>query len=366
MRKVILIVTLCAVLAFAAAYAAYGQSREYIDKLKQAEEHIALLEKINEAVKSIEKDLKPESKMRIFDITDLEMSLIDYAPPSPFVHDVESGFGRSEFTEEESFEEPFGPEEIIEVIRARTGEENWPEEAGGFGTLEHHRGKLIVINTPEILQQVESIIEEMRSNSPALISSTVHLFALDEKYLEQIRKKGSSVITPQAIKKLIEDAEKGTEVELLRTGYLTSYSSQAAYLYAGTIHTYQGDTDTSGAGGLTPVVVFDPIINIFREGFIIGLRAQYNRTTGDVNMVAMVSLSKLTAIEEHTGMGGGLGKEAPPEKCRVETPKVDLQIVSGSSDAPEGYGLLVGGSRMKTTQTEQKSFVVLIVPEVQK
>ena len=53
-------------------------------------------------------------------------------------------------------------------------------------------------------------------------------------------------------------------------------------------------------------------------------------------------------------------------KCKVETPKVDLQIVNGSSDVPEGYGLLLGGSRMKTAQAKQKSFVVLIVPEVQK
>jgi hypothetical protein len=221
-----------------------------------------------------------------------------------------------------------------------------------------------------MIKEVEGIVSQMRRNLPALISSSVYLFAADEDYLKQVRKKGSSTITPKAIEKIIADARGGGDVELLRTGYLTGYSSQAVYMYTGTIHTYQGDTDTSGAGGLAPFCIFDPIINVFREGLIVGLRAQYNRSTGQVNLVSMVSLSKLTAIEEHIGIGGGTAEEGKAGvsvmKCKVETPKVDLQIVSGSSDIPEGYGLLLGGSRIKTAQAKQKSFVVLIVPEVQK
>lgn len=380
MHRRILTGVLCAVLAFGVGYVAYGQSQEYIDKLKDSEKHIAFLKKIEDAIETIEKERELKKELRIIDVTDLLTKIPDYAPPSPFVHDVEgltySEGGGMSFGDEdtEGFEgEPYGPDDFIELIKARTDgddEDKWPEEEGGFGTIEVHRGKLIVCNTPEVIKEVEAIVADMRGNLPALISSSMYLFAADEEYLKQIRKTGSSVITPEAIKKVIADAQAGQNVEMLKTGYLTAYSSQAVYMYTGTIHTYQGDTDTSGAGGLAPFCIFDPIINIFREGFIVGLRAQYNRNTDQVNLVAMVSLSNLTAIEEHIGIGGGTAEEGKAGvsvmKCKVETPKVDLQIVSGSSDVPEGYGLLLGGSRMKTSQAKQKSFVVLIVPEVQK
>ncbi len=239
MRKGILIVTLCVVSAFALVYAAYGQSQEYIDKLKESERHIALLKKVDDAIATIEKDRKPQSQLKFIDITDLMIRIPDYSPPSPFVYDVESGWvgggggGGISFDDEESEDWEgglFGPDELIELIKSRTGDENWPEGADGFGTIELHRNKLIVCNTPEVIKKVENILEVVRSNLPALISSTVYLFATDENYLKQVRKKGSSIITPEAIRKLIADAQAGGKVELLRTGYLAAYSSQAVYL----------------------------------------------------------------------------------------------------------------------------------------
>lgn len=379
MRKWVLTIILCAVSAFALVYAAHGQSKEHVNKLKQSETYIKLLKKVEDAIETIEKDRKLPRKLKILDITDLLLRIPDYAPPSPFVHDVE-GYGVSsggpaggitfdDDDEGEEFEACCDPDTLIEMIRQRTGEDNWPEEEDGFGTIARDRCKLIVINTPKMIEKVEAIIGEIRKNLPALVSSTVYLLAADEDYLKGLRKTGSSVVGPEAIKKMVKDARGGGKVELLKTGYISAYSSQAAYLYCGTVHTYQGDTDTSGQGGLAPIEIFDPVINIFREGFIVGLRAQYNRQTDQVNLVAMVSLSKLTAIEEHIAIGGGFcgpQEQHGVSKCKVETPKVDLQIVSGSADVPAGSGLLLGGSRMKTTQAKQKSFVVLIVPAVQK
>jgi hypothetical protein len=358
--------------------AAYGQSQKYIDRLKEADKHIAFLKKVEEAIEIIEKDREKPVSLEFIDVSNLILKVNDYEPPSPFVYDVEGGWGGSpgeaggvSFDDEEgeSWEgEPFGPDELIERVKYVTGDENWPEEPGGFGMIEHHRGKLIVCHTPEMIEKVRNIIKDIERDLPVQISSEVYLLAVKEDYLGELRKKGSSVITPEAVKKILSDTRMKGETELVRTAYLNSYSAQAAYLYNGAIHTYQGDTDTSGAGGLTPIEIFDPIINIFREGLIVGLRADYNKDTKKVNLVAMISLSKLTAIEEHKGIGGGFAEkqEFGVTPCVVETPKVDLQIVSGSADVPEGYGLLLGGSRMKTAQAEQKSFVVLIVPRIQK
>lgn len=367
MRKGLLIILMCCACALALGYAAYGQGQEYIDKFKEAEKLIKLFEETDEAIEAIEEGRSLPSRMKVFDVSDLieENSLCDYAPPSPFVFDVESAHREETEIDTEPFDEYWGPEELIEMVKTSTGEENWPEEAGGFGTSEYYRGKLIIVNTPEMIEEIQGLLDNLRKNLPVLVSSSVYLLAVEEDYLKENRRKESSVMPPEAVRKILDDARTGVKVKLLRTGYLTSYSAQAAYLHCGALHTYLGNTDTSAAGGMTAATVFDPVINVFREGFIIGLRAEYYREKGDINLIAMVSLSRLTGIEEHTGIGGGAGKNAP-QKVKVETPSVDLQVVSGSADVPEGCGLLVGGSRMKTTQAEQKSFVVLVVPQVQK
>ena len=364
MRKRILISMLCIAVALALAYTAYGQGQEYIDKFKEAEKLIEILKKTDETIEMIEEETDIPKEMKVFEVSDLieENSIQDYAPPSPFVFDVESAQREETEKDTEYFEEFFGPEELIEAVKSSTGDENWPEEAGGMGTTEHYGGKLVVVNTPEMVEKVAALLDGFRRNLPVLVSSTVYLLATDGDYLKRRRRDESSVITGEMVKKILDDARDGRGVELLRTGYLTAYSAQAAYIHSGALHTYVGNTDTSGAGAAA--AVFDPVINVFREGLIVGLRAQYRRETGEINLVAMVSLSRLAAIEEHTGVGGAAGKQAP-RKVKVETPRVDLQIVSGSSDVPEGCGLLLGGSRMKTARAGRRSFVVLVVSAVE-
>lgn len=379
MRKTIIMLAVCAVSATAVFCAAYGQSEKYIKRLRAADRHIKLLKEVEDAIDSIRKDRVPKLRrweMHIFNITDLliETRLPDFSPPSPFVQDVEygcsgAGGGITFNGDENSSDDGYDPDDLVNLIKYRTGYYNWPEEEDGFGTINFNLGKLLVINTPAMIEKVGRVIEELRANLPDLVLSRVYLFAADEAYLKQLRDKEASVLSPDAVKKILSDSAGVEKVRMLKSGYLTAYSSQAAYLYCGTIHTYQGDTDTSGAGGLTPIEIFDPVINIFREGLIVGLRAHYNRQTDRVSLIAMISLSRLTEFEEHTGIGGGFC--GPQEahgvsKCTVETPKVDLQTVTGSSRVPPGHGLLLGGSKMKTAQDELKSFVVLIVPDVQK
>ena len=89
-----------------------------------------------------------------------------------------------------------------------------------------------------MVRNVEAIVKDFGQNLPPLIPSVVYLLAADEEYLGQLREKGSSVVSLEAIKRILTNVQPGGKVELLRTGYLTAYSAQAAYLYCGTIHTY--------------------------------------------------------------------------------------------------------------------------------
>ena len=71
MRKRILTGVLGILLAFGVGYAAYGQNQEYIDKLKESEKHIAFLKKVEDAIKTIEKEREVKKELKIIDITDL-------------------------------------------------------------------------------------------------------------------------------------------------------------------------------------------------------------------------------------------------------------------------------------------------------
>ncbi len=367
MRKGFIITLLCGVCALVFVYAAYGQSKETLDKLKEAETLIKIHDRTRKLIKTIEEERYVNKMMKIFNVSDLleESRIKDYAPPSPYVFDVESASKMELEEDTEDYDEYFGPDELIELVRASTGEWKWPDLPDGFGTIECYRGRLVVINTPEVVGEISMLLDSLRKKLPVLISSSVYLLSAEGDYLEEQRENGSSVVSAKTTKKILDDANAGRGVKLLRTGYLTSYSAQAAYVHSGALHTYIGNTDTSGTGGESAAAVFDPVINVFREGFIIGLRAQYMKEPGTINLVAMISLSKLTAIEEHVGIGGG-GGEKGPVKVKIETPKVDLQVVSGSADVPLGHGLLVGGSKLRTAQAKQQCFVVLIVPAVMK
>ncbi len=363
---------LCVAIVLVLVYGAYGQSKEDLDNLAQSKSYIKLLEKVEDAIETIMKERKPPKRvkeLKFIDVSDFVVKVPHFAGPDVRVFDPEQErtapgitFGEDEDIEDLEEGEPFGTEGLIELVKARTGDEKWPEEAGGFGTIEQHRGKLIVCNTPEVIKEVEQLLAEIRGNAAAIISSAIYLLSAQEEYLQQIRTKGSPIITPQAIKKVLADAQAGKEVKLIRAGYLSAYSGQSAYIYDGTAHTYVGDMDTSAGEGKSSIL--DPVVNIFREGLVVNLRAQYNRQTGKTNIVAAVNLCKLISIEEHVAIGGGNDEKL--KSCKLETPTVDLQTVSGSADVPEHYGLLIGGSKMKTAQAKQESFVVLIVPTVRK
>jgi hypothetical protein len=175
MQKPVLIVFLACALAFILVYVAYAQSKEVIDKLKESERQMELLKRVEDAIAAIQTDRKLPREMKIIDVADLLLRIPDYAPPSPFVYDVESsavrpaGAAISFGAEEEPFEKAaFSSDELTEILKRRIGEDNWPALPDGFGTIHLHRGKLIVINTPEMVRNVEAIVNEFRKNLPPL------------------------------------------------------------------------------------------------------------------------------------------------------------------------------------------------------
>jgi general secretion pathway protein D len=93
---------------------------------------------------------------------------------------------RISFGEEAEEEgERFGAPELIELIKAATGEDNWPEKEG-FGTIEDHRGQLIVVNTREIHKKVQQILDNLRRNTGVFVVMEVRFIDVMSDFLEEI------------------------------------------------------------------------------------------------------------------------------------------------------------------------------------
>ncbi|MFH1421277.1 MAG: hypothetical protein ABIH42_00955, partial [Planctomycetota bacterium] len=133
--------------------------------------------------------------LEIYNVSDVLAKIPQFQGPDVRVWDPESGGGGGggagggglSFEENEETEgEPFGPDELIELIKAATGEEVWPEEEGGFGTIEHHRGQLIIINTREMHIKVQKILENLRKNTGIFVMVEIRFIEVTNDFLEDI------------------------------------------------------------------------------------------------------------------------------------------------------------------------------------
>jgi general secretion pathway protein D len=90
-------------------------------------------------------------------------------------------FGEEAEEEGERFDAPA----LIELIKAATGDENWPDKEG-FGTIEDHRGQLIVVNTREIHKKVQQILDNLRRNTGVFVVMEVRFIDVMSDFLEEI------------------------------------------------------------------------------------------------------------------------------------------------------------------------------------
>jgi general secretion pathway protein D len=137
-----------------------------------------------------------EGIFEIYNVSDILAKIPHFIGPEIKIIDPETegrtgaGGGRPiSFTEpgEEEEGEVFGPEELIELIEAATGKENWPGgEAGGFGTIDQHRGQLIVINSREIHKKVREVLDNLRRNTGIFVVMEVRFIDVMSDFLEEI------------------------------------------------------------------------------------------------------------------------------------------------------------------------------------
>jgi type II secretory pathway component GspD/PulD (secretin)/tetratricopeptide (TPR) repeat protein len=120
-------------------------------------------------------------RLRYFDINDLNVAI------KSFVGE-EINLWPSNFTPPEPPELPeptpqFPSDQLVELIKETIGKEgSWEDPA----TLEAKKGILIARNTPEILDQVDRLLSELRANTGLLVNLEVRFLSAEDNFLRDV------------------------------------------------------------------------------------------------------------------------------------------------------------------------------------
>jgi len=375
----------------------------------------------------------------IYNVSDVLAKVPNFEGPDVRVFDPEGGGaggggapGGISFDDDEgeSEGEPFGPDELIELIRAATGDENWPEEAGGFGTIEHHRGQLIVINTREIHKKVEQILDNLRRNTGIFVVIEVRFVDVRNDFLEDIgidyrglgnggayigtpmtliaQSSGgtdsgihkrdpdmtrenvmgrvqhmfdafpglltgsrisptpdsglwlsSTWIEPFQINAILHAREETLRTHQMNSAMVTAHNRQRVFLSVLRQRAYIADYDTSGAGGLTPIEVADPIIRNFQEGIVLDVRPVVSSDRKYITIDVRPTFSALTTPTISTiivNMGTFLQSVVAGV---IEIPEVFLERAFTSVTIPDGGTAILGGLKEVTERKYVTSLPVI-------
>lgn len=196
----------------------------------------------------------------IYNVSDILAKVQDFSGPEVRIFDPEAGGAGAPggITFDDDGDEAEGDiidaDSLVELIRVATGEENWPEEEGGFGTITHHRGQLIVINTREIHKKIEEVLKNLRRNYGIFVVIEVRFVDVRNDFLEDIGidyrglGNGNAVIGTGFT--LIGNNSGGTD-----SGVHKRVPTPATENYAGRIqHVFDAFPDLIGGARITPAV----------------------------------------------------------------------------------------------------------------
>ena len=136
----------------------------------------------NEAVYiSTEEGIRGKTEMRIYDIRDLILGITQF--PGPELTIPEPGGTGSLLIPEIEDSEPPTLDEIREIIEIVVDPESW--EAEGVG-LEEYNGSMVITQTPEVHDKVESLLAQLRRQRGVQINLKVRFLQVENGMLEQI------------------------------------------------------------------------------------------------------------------------------------------------------------------------------------
>ena len=243
----------------------------------------------------------------------------------------------------------FDWEKIEEILERFLPED--PEERRWF---RYSGGKLLCYVTEEDVKVIETILGQLRQTTGYAINIEVKYLRADTKYLAGLRKQrdGSAVyLSDKAEQKLLEDAAKNKDVEVVASSEVIAANDQVVHIREGQQVSMLMDYDINTVG----IPTLQPVVKLVNEGLICQFRPVVFHGGKEVSLDVMASLSK---IRKEIRKGDFLGGE-------LMFPAMDMSRLRTSVQVPSGKAVLVGGvARSSGAKEDTHEYVVYIKPTV--
>lgn len=215
-------------------------------------------------------------QLRIFDIRGLSAFYPDFPPPD--ITDITGTYSEDFGIHHAGVDMPEGvriePATIVDLIRNNVARDSWLNKSNRISCTAR---TVVVIQTPDVLDEIERYLGEFRSLRGRLVSVEVHFVELTPKGFESLLKMmpglraGEVYLSEEQMKHILTEARKGEHIKLMGYGLVTGLAQQRFHIALLDQKAYVHDYDIEIADSS---VIADPIVEVLQTGLVIGVQPQ--------------------------------------------------------------------------------------------
>ncbi|MBI2192880.1 MAG: hypothetical protein HYU36_12950 [Planctomycetes bacterium] len=348
--------------------------------------------------------------MRLYDVRDLLATIPDFTGTGlPTISEGGGGgggggddlFGGGDGEGAESFT----GDDLVEFIKTTVAPSSWSEgggeeEGAAGGTISYTRGKLVIVQTPDIHRQIEDLLSRFRESAAIQVHITARFIEVTENFLRSVGVswpqldqtdmgnrltdlQGSiqSTVDPAPslfdntsvtgfagsigyftdfqAQMVIQAATENQEINTLLAPELTCFNGQQARIAVVTQVRFIEDVEaTTTSGGQTTSTALDFTIGTIEEGVNLLVRPTVSSDK------RYVTLDLQPQVEDIIDIGRldltlGLDAAGNPLIAPIQLPEQSIKIIQTSVSVPDGGTLVIGGL-IDSNDEMQKSSVPFI------
>jgi hypothetical protein len=272
-----------------------------------------------------------ERKMRIFDIEFLTASRDDFPGPDLAQFDVGAESIAPPMMDEDC-DEGMSDEMLINMIQYNIHPDSWKNS---LNSIDPRDGKLVVVQTPEVLAEVERLLKVLRESHVRLVNVRAWAFEMENSYLQafmarSLARPSGSLLSQEDVNYLMGKADPGAAT-LIGAVSVTCFSGQRVHAGPLNKQVYVRDLDVEVAQKIT---IVDPVMGTLLTGFLVDVRPSIVGRHASVLMEMRIGWAACTDAAASVESGVG----------RIDTPRRALVTGSTTVLVPRGKAFFLSAS----------------------
>jgi len=279
--------------------------------------------------------------MRIFDIEFLTASRDDFPGPDLAHFDVGSESIAPPMMDEDG-DEGMSNEMLINMIQYNIHPDSWKNS---LNSIDPRDGKLVVVQTPEVLTEVERLLKVLRESHVRLVNVRAWAFEMENSYLQafmarSLARPSGSLLSSEDVDYLMGRADPGAAT-LVGAVSVTCFSGQRVHAGPLSKQIYIRDLDVEVAQKIT---IVDPVMGTLLTGFLLDVRPSIVGQHASVLMELRIGLA--TCTDAAASVESGVGRIDTPRRALVTglttvlVPRNKAFFIAASHPDKAGYSVV--------------------------